>query len=220
VISKARAAGLGTPTWVGLVCLAATFVAAGTLSLPVAIVVAAAMAVVAVATAVAEALRVLVVRMRRTPLRSRGLDLGDFAPPPPAPRAVMRPPGGAIGAAALAVPSVVVLALLLMRDLRSGLRQRAVDAISAAVEQLAPDVILYFAGNAEELYQLRMWFAPVERLGLRTLVVVRSDLVMDHLVDSPFPLQSALADRQRAEDVIGDHSAGVADDMRLTEVEP
>jgi hypothetical protein len=171
-----------------LACLAVTFVAARTLSLPTAIIVAVAMAVIAAATAVAETLRGLVVRMRRTPLRSHGLDLGDFQAPPSAPRLLMRSRGGPLLDAALAVPSVAVLGRLLLRDHRSGLRRRAVAAISAAVDRLAPEVILYFAGNAEELYQLRMWFGPVERLGMRTLVVVRSDTVMDELGASPFPV--------------------------------
>jgi hypothetical protein len=188
VIAKARSAGIGTSTWVGLACLAATFAAARTLSLPVAVVVAVAMGVITAATAAAEGLRALVVRMRRTPLRSHRLDVVGFQAPRPAPRLLMRPRGGPVVEAALALPSVGVLGWLLLRDHRSGLRRRATDAITAAVGRLAPQVVLYFAGNAEELYQLRMWFGPVERLGLRTLVVVRSDQVMDLLTDSPFPV--------------------------------
>jgi hypothetical protein len=153
--------------------------------------------------------------MRRTPLRSRGLDLGSFRMPGSVGRIWQRPRGlewlpialaaggvgfsasgsgdvaAYLGAAVCVVGSVlpvVVLGRLLWLDHRSGLRRRATAAISEAVGRLAPQLLLYFAGSPEELYQLRMWFAPVARLGLRTLVVVRSDRVMDGLDDSPFPV--------------------------------
>ena len=191
MISKARLAGLGTPIWVGVAGVVVTLVAARSLALVGAVVVAAVTAVMIVATAVAEALRRLLARMRRTPLRSRGLELADFEAPARVPRLLMRPRGGPLVDVVLAVPSVAVLGWLLWRDHRSGLRLRAVDAISTAVRRFEPDVILYFAGNPEEVYQLRMWFAPVDRLGVRALVVLRSDAVMDELTDSPFPVVSS-----------------------------
>ncbi|HVV77913.1 MAG TPA: CDP-glycerol glycerophosphotransferase family protein [Mycobacteriales bacterium] len=181
---------MGTPIWVGLAGVVVTLVVARNLSLPAAIAVAVAMGLLLAATAVAEALRGLVARMRRTPLRSHGLDLGEFRMPRPAPRLLVRPRGGPLIAAVLSLPSVAVLGRLLWRDHRSGLRQRASDAISAAVGRFDPELVIYFAGNAEELYQLRMWFAPIERIGLRTLVLLRSDIVMDQLTDSPFPVVS------------------------------
>jgi hypothetical protein len=188
VIATARSAGRVEVIWVGVAGIVLTAVAARTLSFAAAVAVTAALGVVFVATAVAGALRTLVLRMRRTPLRSRGLDLAGFQPPPDAPRLLMRPRGGALVSAVLALPSVAVLGWLLWRDYRSGLRRQAVAATTEAVGRYEPEVILYFAGAAEELYQLRMWFAPVERLGLRTLVLVRSDAVMDRLDDSPFPV--------------------------------
>ncbi|HWC34982.1 MAG TPA: CDP-glycerol glycerophosphotransferase family protein [Mycobacteriales bacterium] len=215
MIAKARSAGLGTPILVGLAAVAVTLVAARNLALAAAVPATVAIAVVVAATAVAQRLRELVVRMRRTPLRSRNLDLGEFRMPRRAPRLMMRPRGlewlpvavaatgaavagrdggDALGVAAivlaalLACVPVAVLARLLWRDHRTRLRERATDAISRAVGRYEPELILYFAGSAEELYQLRMWFAPVERLGLRVLIVVRSDLVMDQLGRPPFPV--------------------------------
>ncbi|HVT22019.1 MAG TPA: CDP-glycerol glycerophosphotransferase family protein [Mycobacteriales bacterium] len=179
---------MGGPVLVGLAGVAVTLVAGRTLSLPAAVAVAVVVAVLIAATAVAEALRGLIVRMRRTPLRSHGLDVAGFAAPRPAPHVLLRPRGGVVVEALLAIPSVAVLGWLLLRDHRSGLRQRAVDAISAAVGRFEPQLLLYFAGNVDELYQLRMWFEPVQRLGLRALVVVRSDLVMDRLDDAPIPV--------------------------------
>ena len=94
VISRARSVGLGAPIWIGVAGVVVTLLAARNLALAPAVVIAVAMAVVTVATAVAEALRHLVVRMRRTPLRCRGLDLGEFRMPSRAPRIFMRPPVG------------------------------------------------------------------------------------------------------------------------------
>jgi hypothetical protein len=180
---------------------------------------AAVVAVVFVVAAAALAqLRLWIVRVRRVPLRARRLDLGEFRLPPKAPRLAMNPMGadsvfpliaaiglavsvqvggtraavvGLVVAGAAALWSPGVLGLLLARDLRSGLRDRAVVAASAAVERLRPEVVLYFAGSVEELYQLRMWFAPVARLERRTLVIVRSDLAMDQLEGVPFPVVSS-----------------------------
>src|SRR6185312_9985475 len=121
------------------------------------------------ATAVAESARELVIRMRRTPLRARNLDLGEFQMPARAPRVLMRPRGlewlpvllagvavavsagdgsdilavvGSVVAGSLAVLPVAVLGLLLVRDHRAGLRQRATAAISEAVRRLAPQVVI------------------------------------------------------------------------------
>jgi hypothetical protein len=158
------------------------------------------------------------VKVRRVPLRARRLPLEGFRLPPKAPRLAMQPMGAdsvvapiaAIGlavsaragglaaasvglavAAVAAVTPPAVLGVLISRDVRSKLRDRAVVATSAAVKALAPEVILYFAGTPEELYQLRMWFPPVAQLGRRTLVVLRSDLAMDQLDRSPFPVVSS-----------------------------
>lgn len=215
MISKARAAGPATPILVGIAAVAIAVVAARNTSLAAAVVAAVAIAILLAATLIAERARELMVRMRRTPLRARGLDLGDFEPPPRVPPLVMRPRGaqwlpvvlaavgvgvsvgdgddvaaavGVVAGAVLAVLPVGVLGWLLLRDHRSGLRHRATDAISDAVRRFDPQLVLYFAGSAEELYQVRMWFAPVERLELRTLVVLRSDAVMDRLEQAPFPV--------------------------------
>jgi hypothetical protein len=200
--------------WVSLVLLAASC-----LSTAVTVAAGVAGALIVVASAALERLQLWVVRVRRVPLRARRLDLGGFRLPPKAPRLAMSPmgadaafpsiaaiglaasagEGGALAAAlglAVAVGAALlspgVLGVLLVRDLRSGLRDRAVAATSAAVERLRPEVVIYFAGSVEELYQLRMWFAPVAKLDRRTLVVVRSDLAMDQLEHVPFPLVSSI----------------------------
>ncbi|HVW81734.1 MAG TPA: CDP-glycerol glycerophosphotransferase family protein [Mycobacteriales bacterium] len=210
--------GLAMPIRLALALLAVVLLAATTAATPLTAGAAVAAALVVIAAAGLERLRMWVVRIRRVPLRARRLDLGEFRLPPKAPRLAMAPMGldagfpllaaiglavsaqaggtlaGAIGLALAALGALLspaVLGVLVRRDLRSKLRERAVVATSAAVERLRPEVILYFAGSVEELYQLRMWFAPVAKLQRRTLVVVRSDLAMDLLDRVPFPVVSS-----------------------------
>jgi hypothetical protein len=212
------ASGLTTPIRLAVASIALVLLAGRTLPFSVAVGTACVGVAIVVGATAVERLRFWVVRVRRVPLRSRRLDLGEFRMPRRAPSWAMRPIGSenavtvvvavglavsaqvggvAAAAAALTVATVVavlpaaVLGVLLARDLRSGLRARATAAASAAVEQLAPEVVLYFSGAVEELYQLRMWFGPVARLGRRTLVVVRSDLAMDGLRRAPFPVVSS-----------------------------
>ncbi|HVY10144.1 MAG TPA: CDP-glycerol glycerophosphotransferase family protein [Mycobacteriales bacterium] len=220
VRSRLDQVGLETAILVAVACLGITALSGrvGTAGFTAAVAVVAAL--VAVSTAAADRLRALLTRMRRTPLRSRNLPLADFRPPRLPPRLLMEPAGAEwlpvaallagvlvwrsgtahhgvaiallVVSAGLAVARVTGLAALLARDHRSKLRTRAVAAVSQAVAQLAPDVLLYFSGSVEELYQLRMWFEPVARLGRRPLVVVRSDAAMDELHDAPFPVISSV----------------------------
>jgi hypothetical protein len=210
--------GIGMPIRLAVASGSVVLLAATCLSTSITLGAAVVAAVVVVAAAGLEQLRLWVVRIRRVPLRARRLDLGDFRLPPKAPRLAMSPRGadavfpllvaiglavsvqtgglfaatiGLVVAGAVALLSPGVLGLLIFRDLRSGLRGRAVVAVSDAVERLRPEVVLYFAGSVEELYQLRMWFAPVAKLERRTLVVVRSDLAMDQLERVPFPVVSS-----------------------------
>jgi hypothetical protein len=210
--------GLGMPIRLAVGSLAVVLLAATRLSTAVTVGAAIAAALIVIAATALERLRFWVVRIRRVPLRTRRLELGDFRMPAKAPGFAMRPMGadavfpliaaagmaisaqsggdlaavvGIAVAAVAAVSSPALLGALVARDLRSGLRERAVAAATAAVERLQPEVVLYFAGSVEELYQLRMWFAPVAKLDRRTLVVVRSDLAMDQLDRVPFPVVSS-----------------------------
>jgi hypothetical protein len=210
--------GLVMPIRLAVASVSVVLLASTCLSTSITVGAAAVAAVVVVTAAGVEQLRVWVVRVRRVPLRARRLDLGGFRLPPKAPRLAMNPMGAdaifpliaAIGlassaqtggtlaaslalvlAAVAAVSAPALLGLLIARDVRSGLRDCAVVAASAAVERLRPEVVIYFAGTVEELYQLRMWFAPVAKLERRTLVIVRSDLAMDQLERVPFPVVSS-----------------------------
>jgi hypothetical protein len=72
--------------------------------------------------------------------------------------------------------------------LRAKLRSRLTEAATEAIDALAPEVVLYFAATAEELYQVRMWIDPLERLGRRVAVILRSHEVFDALGDVPVPV--------------------------------
>ncbi|HWA66839.1 MAG TPA: CDP-glycerol glycerophosphotransferase family protein [Mycobacteriales bacterium] len=213
-----RESGLTMPVRLAIASIPLVVLAATCLSTALTVGAAVVAVVVVVSSAALERLQLWVVRVRRVPLRARRLDLGGFRLPPKAPRFAMSPMGtdavypllasvglavsaqlggrlaASVGLVVAGIAAAVApgwLGVLLARDLRSGLRERAVAATSAAVEKLRPEVVLYFSGVVEELYQLRMWFAPVAKLNRRTLVVVRSDLAMDQLDRVPFPVVSS-----------------------------
>ena len=174
-------------------------------------------AVVLVTAAIsAEALRYLVARVRRLPLVSRNLDLGEFAVPD-LPPAITTDPSSAdavapviaalglaiamhvtaskgVAAAGLAVAAliaavpVIALGTHLRTLIRAQLRSRLTTAATNAIEALAPEVALYFDGAAEELYQLRMWLGPVAQLRRRAVVILRSYEVFDALNDATLPV--------------------------------
>jgi hypothetical protein len=177
----------------------------------------AAMVAVVVSLALgAEALRVVVGRIRRLPLVSRNLDLGDFVVPPLPSRLLTDPSavdadsavvaalglaiamhsgssrgiaaaGLAIATAVAAIPALA-LGAHLNTLMRAKLRSRLTAAATTAIETLAPEVLLYFDATAEELYQVRMWLAPIERLDHRSMVVLRSHEVFDALTDVSLPV--------------------------------
>ncbi|HTW21592.1 MAG TPA: CDP-glycerol glycerophosphotransferase family protein [Mycobacteriales bacterium] len=176
-----------------------------------------AFAVVVVATSMAaEALRSVIARMRRLPLVSRNLDLGDFAVPelPPAwltdsadadagsaaiaalglALAVSKSHSTGLAAFGLAVAfavaasPVTVLGLHLSALMRAKLRARLTEAATTALETLAPEVLLYFDATPEELYQVRMWLDPIGRLGRSAAIVLRSYEVFDALTDTTLPI--------------------------------
>jgi hypothetical protein len=159
------------------------------------------------------ALELVVRHLRRPPLLSRNLDLGDLALPRASRRLFSGPePLGAaavvvvaIGlaaadgdtiscavalavAAAVAALPVAMLAMQALRLRRSRVRQRTIHAVTTAVEQLRPQVAIYFAGTPEEVYQPNMWLRPVEDLGVPALVVVRDPEALARLATTTLPV--------------------------------
>jgi hypothetical protein len=210
-----RRVGAGSPSLVAVRLTAVLLLAARCLDGSIAVGTAVTLVVVVAITVVAEATRVLVAKARRLPLIARGLDLGGVAVPP-SPRQVLLEPqgydaavvlpavlglwyssrhGGSSGAATglavatgLAIIPVVVLGLYLLAMRRANLRVAMTDAVNAALERLAPRVVLYFAATPGELYQVRMWLEPIMALDRLALIVVRDLAVFDALGDVGLPV--------------------------------
>ncbi|MDQ1696265.1 MAG: hypothetical protein QOJ03_1618 [Frankiaceae bacterium] len=151
--------------------------------------------------------------LRRPPLLSRNLDLGDVAVPR-SPAAVLLQPGGldvaapvvmAVGlavahqhdgraaaalatAAALAAVAPVVSAAHLTNLRRRRIREQVTEGVTDALRRLAPRVVLYFASTPEETYQPDMWLEPVERLGIPAVVLLRDPAVLERLAPTSLPV--------------------------------
>jgi hypothetical protein len=151
--------------------------------------------------------------LRRPPLLSRNLDLGDLSVPP-APGIVW----GAAGLALFAEPLLAaglalcdgdydawleiglgtatlagllpaaVLGMHAIRLHRGAVRHRTVEAVTAGLERLAPEVVLYFAGSPEETYQVDLWLQPVENLQRPAAVLLRDPRVLERLADTELPV--------------------------------
>jgi hypothetical protein len=208
-------AGAGLPTRSAIRMLAILLLAARCLE-PSIVVGTAVTAVVVIGVAIAaEALRLVIVRVRRLPLVTRNLDLGGFAlPRPPVPIAMTpmgsdaavaviaglgltlamnesTPAAAATGLAVATLLAALPAALLAGQTItlmRAKLRTRLTEAATTAIEVLAPEVVLYFAATPEEIYQVRMWLAPLARLDRRVLIVLRSQAVLDALGETSLPV--------------------------------
>jgi CDP-Glycerol:Poly(glycerophosphate) glycerophosphotransferase len=211
-----RRAGAGSPTMTALRMTAVLLLAARCLEPSIAIGTAVVAFVVTALAIAAEALRVGVAKLRLLPLVTRNLDLGDFSLPKPPPAVATDPLGvdgivvlvaalgltiamhrdgsAGIATAGLAIATVVAAmpALLLGSHvatlLRAKLRSRLTEAATTAIEALAPEVVLYFAATADEIYQVQMWLEPIEALGRPAVVVLRSEGVFDALRDVTLPV--------------------------------
>jgi hypothetical protein len=206
----------GSPTRAALRMTAVLLLAARCLE-PSIVVGTAVTAVVVTGAAIAvEAIGLLVLRLRRLPLDTRNLDLGDFGLPKAPPALVVDPAGAdavvpvvaAIGlllaihhngsaglaagglaiATAIAVLPALVLGANVSTLMRAKLRTRLTEAATTAIETLAPEVVLYFASTPEETYQVRMWLEPIERLGRPAVIVLRSHEVFEALSDVALPV--------------------------------
>ena len=178
--------------------------------------VATAVAVIVVLDLLSGALDRYLLAVRRPPLMTSGLDLSGALPAASPSRLLARidgvaclavvvvavglaiTPNGAHSAriAALTLAVAVVLAAVPVGVLaprafsarRTHARARATSAAQAAVAGYAAQVVLYFAATPSELYQVRMWLEPLQRLDRRVAVVVRSHEVMDALGEVGVPV--------------------------------
>lgn len=67
-------------------------------------------------------------------------------------------------------------------------RQQMLDAVSQAVRQIAPEVILYFSGSPTSHYQVEMWYSTLQRMPRRSLIVVRGRHAIQGLARTDLPI--------------------------------
>ncbi|MFI7069424.1 CDP-glycerol glycerophosphotransferase family protein [Micromonospora sediminicola] len=94
-----------------------------------------------------------------------------------------------VTAAVTLVAGLVTAAVLASTALRG--RGKAPGELPAVHDWLAreqPEVALYFAGPAKDVYQANMWLAPVEATGRRAVVLLRAADAFDELADTRLPV--------------------------------
>jgi hypothetical protein len=135
---------------------------------------------------------------RRLPALARGIDLTRLRIPGEPPRYVREPDlpflevpalGGGLLAAAtgavwpvaagLAVTAAIGLAALAVTARHARLNRHLADrkavlkAVAEPVAAYAPEVVLYFSGTEDSMYQVNMWLETFDRLDRRGLVILR-----------------------------------------------
>ncbi len=152
--------------------------------------------------------------LRAPPLLSRGLALGCTGVPPALPLALHEPGAwlpvlelpAVVGLAlasstaqtatfvglgislALAALWVVVLGAAAAILWRRRVRKRVAEAVTRAVAELRPQIILYFGGDPSWRYQVEMWLEAVEQLERPALVLVRDREVLSALAPTTLPI--------------------------------
>jgi hypothetical protein len=176
----------------------------------------------AATAAVLEVCAAVTAHLRKSPLLSRNLSLGGLHVPS-SPRLLVQqggwlalplhallilsvtldlvgllPEPGALAAViAVAVASAALCAWAGGRTLlvlRSGLRQTVPAAVQEALSDYGPDVILYFGGRPEALYQVEMWLEVMERSRHRVLVLLRDREAWRLMRPTTLPVVCAEAD--------------------------
>ncbi|MFG1799602.1 CDP-glycerol glycerophosphotransferase family protein [Micromonospora carbonacea] len=94
--------------------------------------------------------------------------------------------GGAAAVLAAAVAGGIV-ALTWLRGRGTG-KSTVLPAVQKWLDSYRPEVALYFAGPAKDVYQANMWLAPTEALERRAVVLMRSREAFNELADTRLPV--------------------------------
>lgn len=96
-----------------------------------------------------------------------------------------------LGAGAVAVLAAalvgVIIALTWLRGRGMG-QSPLLPAVQRWLDSYRPQVALYFAGPAKDVYQANMWLAPTEALDQRAVVLMRSREAFFELADTRLPV--------------------------------
>ncbi|MFI6320475.1 CDP-glycerol glycerophosphotransferase family protein [Nonomuraea sp. NPDC050556] len=108
----------------------------------------------------------------------------------------------------LALGSCGVLALIpyVRRAAPLGNAARVLDVVGAQVTAYAPEVILYFSGAPDAVYQARMWLSTLERIDRRAIVVLRERGMAERLGPTSLPVVCIPS----SADLMGFHALGSA----------
>jgi hypothetical protein len=167
--------------------------------------------------AVHSGLALFVVRRRRLPVVTRGIDLAELRIPDAPPRLLAErhvrtllhldvfPLAGAVvgavvGSAAwpaltglavaygLGVAAIAVMARHAWRCRHLGDSARVMEVVNGRIRELKPEVVLYFSGSLDSAYQVNMWLSTVDRLDRRTLILLRERGMVDLLGNTTSPV--------------------------------
>jgi hypothetical protein len=142
------------------------------------------------------ALTLLVIRRRKLPLVTRGMDLSELAIPDApdsmlttrhirtmlhldVPVTVCALFGLSVGLAGLAFSYVVgLVALATMawharRNRHLSNEKRVFDVVNARLAELRPEVALYFSGSRDSAYQVNMWLSTIDDLDHPAVILLR-----------------------------------------------
>ncbi|MFR9776440.1 CDP-glycerol glycerophosphotransferase family protein [Micromonospora sp. MS34] len=98
---------------------------------------------------------------------------------------------GAVAALLSAIVGLVV-ALTWLRGRGTG-QSPLLPAVQRWLDSYRPEVALYFAGPAKDVYQANMWLAPVEALERPAVVLMRSREAFQEMADTRLPVICAPA---------------------------
>nr|WP_245603443.1 CDP-glycerol glycerophosphotransferase family protein [Salinispora cortesiana] len=102
-------------------------------------------------------------------------------------------PVGATGLLTLTAGLVVAGALAINWRRGRGGALETLPALHSWMTRVQPEVALYFAGPAKDVYQVNMWLAPVEASGRRAVVLLRNEQAFAALADTRLPVVSVPA---------------------------
>ncbi|WP_346535198.1 CDP-glycerol glycerophosphotransferase family protein [Micromonospora sp. DPT] len=94
-----------------------------------------------------------------------------------------------VGAVAVVVAAAVgaIIALTWLRGRGTG-QSPVLPVLQRWLDSYRPEVALYFAGPAKDVYQANMWLAPTEALNQRGIVLMRSREAFLELADTRLPV--------------------------------
>ncbi|MEV0724376.1 CDP-glycerol glycerophosphotransferase family protein [Micromonospora purpureochromogenes] len=95
----------------------------------------------------------------------------------------------AVGAVAVVAAAAVgaIIALTWLRGRGTG-KSPVLPVLQRWLDSYRPEVALYFAGPAKDVYQANMWLAPTEALNQRGIVLMRSREAFLELADTRLPV--------------------------------